>query len=478
MKPFARLWIAGVVFLLAIIFAFGIAQALGQDGGWMPAGTSTLPATQPWTGQYVHRVTNPPVSAGSHNSIAFSWRDYQPYISYYDATNGDLMLATPDTTGQFGNCGKDNSWFCRLLDSEGDVGQYSSIAIWKNPALQWKLGISYYDKTNAALKYAAWSCVGDVCGWKIETISDSPLLTIAIGQHTSLKYGSDGTAHIAYLSTSALSGTRSLRYAYSVSDGGNCGEGSSAGKWQCGMVDSGSNRLLYMSLDLDYENRVHIAYFDETLGNLKHAFYNGFGGNCGDGLEWKCDIVDGLFAHNAGLYPSIRAPRATGEKVRIAYYDKTYQKLRYAVQGTGGDCGLGWICQDVDDMGSSLAHMGIALELDPEGNPFIAYQKVPEEEISRSILKIARPYFVYEDGNFGNCGEVPPGYLFNYWRCSSLDNAGAYVDEGEYVSLAVFPTGRAMVAYSEWDDYYEVTSLKVMYQYEPPNLVFVPMLRK
>jgi hypothetical protein len=478
MNTFSRLWVACVVFLLAIIFAFGIAHALGQDGGLLPAGTTTLPAKQPWTGQYVHRVTDPPLKVGSYNSIAFSWREYQPYISYYDATNGDLMLATPDTTGQFGNCGKDNSWYCRPVDWEGDVGQYSSIAIWKNPALQWKLGISYYDKTNAALKYAAWTCVDNFCGWKIETISDSSLLVSAIGQHTSLKYGSDGTAHITYLSRNTLYGTSSLRYAYSVSDGGNCGVGTSFGKWQCRTVDSGANRLLYMSVDLDQENRVNIAYYDETSGILKHAFYYGFGGNCGDNQEWKCDDVDGSTLVNTGLYPSIRAPKAAGEKVRIAYYDKTHQKLRYAVQGTGGDCGTGWICLDVDDMGTSPTHMGIALDIDEGGNPFIAYQKVPDDEFSRSILKIARPYFVYDDGNFGNCGEVPPGYLFNFWRCNSLDNAGAYVDEGEYVSLAVFPTGMAMVAYSEWDDYYEVTSLKVMYQYEQPSLVFLPMLRK
>jgi hypothetical protein len=49
-------------------------------------------------------------------------------MSYYDATNHALMLASP-IPGGAGNCGTNNNWICITLDSGGanGVGMYSSI---------------------------------------------------------------------------------------------------------------------------------------------------------------------------------------------------------------------------------------------------------------------------------------------------------------------------------------------------------------
>jgi hypothetical protein len=63
------------------------------------------------------------------------------YISYYDATNGDLKLAYSDGT----------AWLIQIVDRGSDVGQYSSLTLDQ-------LGcphISYYDATNGDLKYAS-----------------------------------------------------------------------------------------------------------------------------------------------------------------------------------------------------------------------------------------------------------------------------------------------------------------------------------
>jgi hypothetical protein len=63
-----------------------------------------------------------------------------PYITYYDATHGDLKFARFD--------GK--VWIIQTVDSGGDVGSYSSLAL--DP-----VGcphISYYDVTHGDLKYA------------------------------------------------------------------------------------------------------------------------------------------------------------------------------------------------------------------------------------------------------------------------------------------------------------------------------------
>jgi PKD repeat protein len=61
------------------------------------------------------------------------------HISYYDVTNGDLKHAT-NASG---------SWVTETVDSAGDVGQYTSIAIDSSDYVH----ISYYDATNGDLKY-------------------------------------------------------------------------------------------------------------------------------------------------------------------------------------------------------------------------------------------------------------------------------------------------------------------------------------
>jgi hypothetical protein len=117
----------------------------------------------PWHTRYIHRqVTPTSVDVGDYNSIAFNPNDNLPYISYYNTTNQDLMLASPNPSGT-GNCGDGGDWWCRAVDGDGlegrstdDTGQYSSIAFWKNPGdeVVWKMGISYYNATTHGLRYA------------------------------------------------------------------------------------------------------------------------------------------------------------------------------------------------------------------------------------------------------------------------------------------------------------------------------------
>ena len=84
---------------------------------------------------------------GSFTSIAIDSNGYV-HISYYDCgeltggfcTKGDLKYAT-NASG---------SWKTYTIDSEGDVGEWTSIAIDSNG----KVHISYLDDTNNDLKYA------------------------------------------------------------------------------------------------------------------------------------------------------------------------------------------------------------------------------------------------------------------------------------------------------------------------------------
>ncbi len=440
-----------------------------------------LPATAPWFTQYVqHQVDPTSLEVGEHNSIAFSPVTHQPHIAYYDATNQDLILASPVAPGE-GNCGENEDWWCRVVDGDGlegrssdDVGKYSSIAFWKsgNVIGHWKLGISYHNATDYSLRYAVYSCALLTCEWSFTDI-DTGIAFINIGLYTSLQYDFAGNPHIAYYSANSIAPDADVvKYATFVDNGsGDCGPDND---WACDVVDSGDGVGKYASLDLNYEGQVYIAYYDQSAGDLKYAYYAGIG-NCGSGNVWYCTTIDGD-GIDAGVSASLVAPQAADDPIRVAYQDLTNHKLRFAFSGLAsgeGNCGPSdsWYCNMLDDM-SSVTPGGISMQLDPDGNPFIAYQSLEDHPEARAGLSIARPYTVYQDAGFGNCGEVPPGYLFLYWRCTIIDGAGSETEEAQHVSLAVDPGGLAAISYSEMDSYYLATSLKVAYQ---KYLLFMPL---
>jgi hypothetical protein len=71
-------------------------------------------------------------------------KEQRPFISYYDATNGDLKIADCGDA----NCSSGNRF--QTLDSQGDVGQMTSL----KRASDGSPIISYFDATNRDLKIA------------------------------------------------------------------------------------------------------------------------------------------------------------------------------------------------------------------------------------------------------------------------------------------------------------------------------------
>ncbi|MDA0300773.1 MAG: hypothetical protein O3B40_10150, partial [Actinobacteria bacterium] len=120
---------------------------------------------------------------GRYTSIAI--RDNgNPVISYYAAANTALKVAactTADCTG---------TPTITTVDSAGDVGRYTSIAIGDNgyPV------ISYIDRDNTALKVAACT-TNDCTGTPTITTVDS---AVGIGVFTSIAIGDNGYPVIAY----------------------------------------------------------------------------------------------------------------------------------------------------------------------------------------------------------------------------------------------------------------------------------------
>jgi hypothetical protein len=120
---------------------------------------------------------------GGDTSIAIGANGF-PVISYYDATNGQLEVAACTTT----NC--TDTATITTIDSTGSVGRYTSIAIRDNgnPI------ISYYDITNSALKVAACTTTDCTETATITTIDS----TGNVGKYTSIAIGANGFPVISY----------------------------------------------------------------------------------------------------------------------------------------------------------------------------------------------------------------------------------------------------------------------------------------
>jgi hypothetical protein len=455
-----------VITLLALILITGGALALAQqvDKTQIVPDSVSSTAGNPWQIYYIQRDVEPPLLVGSYLSLAIRSYDDLPMISYYDQTHGNLMIAAPFGSG---NCGENDAWNCIVVDGNAvDVGSHTSIDVWVDSEEIWKYGISYYDSTNHALKlYTVSYDNGQATGGDY-TIRAPDSEFVTYGSYSSFKFTSTGEPHIVYYTSNAILDD-SLWHAYPVESGGDCGEGDAAGLWECELVDSGNRVGQHISMDMSYEDEIRIAYYDAGSGNLKYAYYAGIG-NCGEGDQWQCNIIDGTDGSDVGLYTSIKAPRFMGDPFRIAYYDKTNGNLKFYASAP-----LNWIVI-VDSMGTNLNDMGISMDMDKGGYPVIAYQQVASDG-APAALRIARPAEVYDEGKIGNCGEIPPGNIYLYWQCDTLDNAGAYTDEANYVSLTVRSNGLAMIAYTEDDEFYNIRSLKIVYQYAQS---FLPLMNK
>lgn len=152
-------------------------QSMAVDANGNPHASFTTTAGDPL--RYWHRESGmwliEEMMPGMWSSIALDAQG-SPRISFYDQVGTNLVMATRGGNG----------WTTTPIDQTGDVGLQPSQAVFNGVSY-----VSYYDKTNGDLKYAAFAGANQFTITPIDTEGD-------VGAWTSLAFDAQGRPHIAY----------------------------------------------------------------------------------------------------------------------------------------------------------------------------------------------------------------------------------------------------------------------------------------
>ena len=276
---------------------------------------------------------------GKFSSLKFDSED-SPHISYYDATLQDLRYAFSNGT----------IWQYVTVDSDGDVGQYTSLAIDGDMPR-----IAYYDRTNGMIKFAYCdSDCEDPSEWILTSVAVTGDIPTSVERAISLILDSNDNPLIAY---------------YDVDGGNNVGY--IVCTPNCTLVvtstadDSPNDVGQYPSLILDEDGEPIISYYDASSQNLKIV---GCIESCTSVLLTWSEPGEVDSGGNSGLFSSLVLD-ADGF-LRIAYYDKTSDALRYAFCISACTSSLNWTLTTVDKPGAGKF---ASLALDSGNNPHISY---------------------------------------------------------------------------------------------------------
>ena len=383
-----------------------------------------------WDGYTWQRQEIEDGGVGAYCSLALDSTG-KPAISYYDATNADLKYARWNGT----------SWDIGTVDSAGNVGQYTSLAFDSsgNPA------ISYHDATKDDLKYAHWNGTSWIGADDSSLVPDTVDSAGWVGSYTSLAFDGSGNPAISYYD--ATNGD--LKYAY-----WRCCQ------WYTETVDSAGDVGSYTSLALDRSGNPAISYHDATKGDLKYAQRKG--------ITWDVETVDS--AGWVGSYTSL-ALDSSGNPA-ISYYDATKGDLKYARWN-----GTSWEKKTVDSGGDVGWYTSLAF--DRSGNPAVSYYDATNDYLKYAhwngtswdieTLDSVSDVGSYTSLAFDSSDNPAISYYdlrhsdLKYahwdgtdWDIETVDSSG---DVGRYTSLAFDSTGNPAISY------YDITNGNLKYAY-------------
>jgi hypothetical protein len=261
-------------------------------------------------------VTNT-IHAGSWSSIGML-NDLQPAISFYDMTNRDLLLTIWDGF----------EWVDEEVDTEGIVGQYVSMKIASNGDFH----LSYYDASLGLLKYAFREHDDD--NWEITILDNGDA-----GKFTSIDLDPFDRPYISYFDAQnevikvVFKSATDTWVDFVIAAVGDPTDG----------VDIDE---AYTSIDVrNYLNDIHISFYNETLGDLEYAYFDG---------SWNHLTIDST--GDVGKYNSLEIDTNNPFERHICYYDATERDLKYANWD-----GTNWTTEVVDGIGDVGRFCSLAL---------------------------------------------------------------------------------------------------------------------
>ncbi|WP_144060459.1 hypothetical protein [Archaeoglobus sulfaticallidus] len=355
-----------------------------------------------------------------------------------------------------------------VVDSEGDVGKYTSIALDSNdnPHISYVYYPSVLNPTNSELKYAWKDSNGK---WHIETVDRAKDF-----RDTSIALDSNGNPHISYhnFSWTFVGAVGELKYTYPRTD--YLGDYF----WHIETVESGFDRGIvvgeYTSVALDSNDNPHISYCNATFLNLEYAWKDSNG-------NWHTETVD-----DGGIGTSIALDSNGNPHISYSYNNGS---IKYAYKDI-----FGWHTVFVE-VGCStwMVYPYTSLALDSNGNPHISYcyyynntfgeikyaemffnpiqhewERVIEtvdssgggRHPSLALDSNGNPHISYYDATNGDLK-----YAYkdaNGWHIETVDSEG---DVGKYTSLALDSNGYPHISY------YDATNGDLKYTTKQPTIV-------
>lgn len=254
----------------------------------------------------------------------------QLHVFYYDADAGNLRHARSSngTDWSFQNLDGDPGSIGR---KDADLGQTPAAAVFGT-----SLQLLYYDATNTNLRHA-WLSNGT---WKFENFEGD---AGSVSGYTG-NVGLDPTLQVHNGTLQAFyydAGQKNLRHAWADSKG-----------WHFQNLDGDAGSVGGLSADLGknpaaavYNNTLQVFYYDESNGNLRHAW--------SDSSGWHFETMEGDpnallgYDSNVGAMPTVAV---VGTTLQVFAYEPQWGALRhYWVDATG------WHAENLDGLGGNPA---------------------------------------------------------------------------------------------------------------------------
>jgi ELWxxDGT repeat protein len=296
-----------------------------------PVATLDLKYATDTSGSWVVTTVDTAGNVGKYTSIAIDSNDVV-HISYFDDTNNDLKYATCSS-----GCTTASNWDLVSVDTTStNAGEYTSIAVDSNDGVH----ISYFDNSN--LRYATCSsgCIS-ASNWTNVSVYTSG------GAYTSIAIDSNDTLHIAYITHPSPT----LRYT-------TCSSGcTNASNWTNVSIPYAQSPygLRDVSLAIDSNGAPHISYYDNSNKDLKYAACSS---GCTTASNWNLVTLDSV--GDTGYYTSIAID--SNDAIHISYRDNTNQDLKYATCSSGCTSGSNWNKVTLDATGNTGYDTSIAID--------------------------------------------------------------------------------------------------------------------